>query len=77
MAGLFSGAGLAFMMAAVALPAMILYPITQGIALIGGIVLTAAIYRESLHPKKLIGFALGLIMLTMAILREQIMLFLH
>lgn len=73
-AGLFSGAGLAFMMAAVSLPAMILFPITQGIAMLGGIILTATIYRESLHPKKIFGFAVGLIMLTTAIFREQIVL---
>lgn len=75
-AGLSSGAGLAFMMAAVSLPAMILFPISQGIALLGGITLTATIYHESLHPTKLLGFACGLIMLTIAIFREQIILLL-
>jgi drug/metabolite transporter (DMT)-like permease len=69
LAGLCSGVAIQLMLAAMALPAVVLYPLTQGVGLLGGVLLTAIIYRERLNPPKLTGLALGLAVLLCACLR--------
>jgi multidrug transporter EmrE-like cation transporter len=72
-AGLCSGLAILFMLLAASLPTAVLFPITQGLGLLGGVVLATAIYRERLTPLKLLGLALGLAVLLTAGLRSSIM----
>jgi multidrug transporter EmrE-like cation transporter len=58
-------------MASLSLPSVVAFPINQGVALLGGVLLTALIYHEQFTPAKLIGLALGAIVLLLGGLREQ------
>ena len=71
-AGLSSSIGILLLMAGMTLPAIIAYPLSQGIALLGGILLTALLFHESLHPAKLLGFAAGVLMLLVAVFRDTL-----
>jgi len=55
--------------AAMSLPSIVVFPITQGIALIGGIVLMALIYKERINIFKVVGIILGLAVLLQSIFR--------
>ncbi len=71
LAGLASGTGILLTMASLSLPSVVAFPINQGVALLGGVLLTALIYHEQFTPAKLIGLALGAIVLLLGGLREQ------
>lgn len=54
------------------LPAVVSFPISQGIALLGGVLLTMTIAREPLTTLKTAGFVLGLLVLMLAVLRDSV-----
>ena len=54
------------------LPTVVVLPLTQGIGLLGGIILTTVLFRERLHPLKIIGLLVGILVLTTSIFREAI-----
>ncbi|MHB9132024.1 MAG: DMT family transporter [Armatimonadota bacterium] len=73
-AGVSSVLGLYFFMLAVnTLPTLVVYPISQGIALLGGIFLTVVLYKERFNLFKSLGVALGMVVLLLAVFREPIM----
>lgn len=72
LAGACSGAAILFMLAAVRLPAVVLFPLTQGVGLVGGVLLTTLLYRERLNPSKVLGLCLGAAVLLSASLRETL-----
>ena len=71
-AGLFAGLGNQLQLGAMSLPAIVVYPLGQGISLTGGVALTALLYHEKLTRGKVIGFVLSLVVLLLAVLREPI-----
>ncbi len=68
-AGACSGLGNLLFLHGMSLPVMVAFPITQGIALIGGIALTAMLYREPVNASKIVGWLLGLALLALTVLR--------
>lgn len=72
LAGVSSGVGTLFFLAAMALPSVNVFSIVLGIALLGGIVLTSIFYRERMNILKVTGLALGAGVLLSAILREPL-----
>ncbi|MBI5830984.1 MAG: hypothetical protein HZB16_01565 [Armatimonadetes bacterium] len=71
-AGLFAGLGNLLILGAMSLPAIVVYPLSQGISLTGGVGLTALLYHEKLTRGKVVGFALSLCVLLLAVLREPL-----
>lgn len=55
--------------ASMALPAVIVFPLVQGLSLMGGVLLMAVIYREKFNPPKTLGLMLGLLVLILSVLR--------
>lgn len=77
LAGLCSGGAILLMFYAASLPAAVLFPITQGMGLLGGVLLTTVLYRERLTPLKTTGLVLGMAVLLCAGLRESLSGWLH
>jgi multidrug transporter EmrE-like cation transporter len=77
LAGLASGTGILLTMASLSLPSVVAFPVNQGVALLGGVLLTAIIYHERFTPAKLTGLALGAIVLLLGGLREQLTTMIH
>lgn len=77
LAGLASGVGILLTMASLTLPSVVAFPINQGVALLGGVLLTAVFYRERFNPAKITGLALGVVVLLLGGLREQIAALMH
>lgn len=71
-AGFCSGAAILLMLLSASLPTAMLFPITQGLGLLGGVVLATALYKERLTPLKLTGLALGMAVLLCAGLRANL-----
>ena len=67
--GICTIASVLLLQAAMSLPAIVVFPIAQGIALIGGITLMAFVYKERINKFKATGIVLGLIVLLQAIFR--------
>jgi len=57
------------LLGAVSLPAVVLFPVVQGIGLGGGILLMLLLYREMLNTWKVAGFVLAMTILMLALLR--------
>jgi multidrug transporter EmrE-like cation transporter len=72
-AGISSGVANLLVLSGMSLPAIVVFPVTQGIALVGGVLLTVLIYKEKFNSFKMTGFLLSIIVLMLAIFREQIM----
>jgi drug/metabolite transporter (DMT)-like permease len=72
-AGLCSGTGIWLTLASMRLPVAVAFPVNQGTSMLGGILLTALIYRERFNPAKVIGLLLGIVTLLLAGLREPAM----
>jgi multidrug transporter EmrE-like cation transporter len=72
LAGVCSGGAILLMFAAASLPAAVLFPITQGAGLLGGVLLTTVLYQERLTPFKTAGLTLGMAVLLLAGLRGTI-----
>jgi len=71
MAGMCSGLGMLLLLHGMSLPAVVAFPVSLGIALIGGVALTAILYRERLNTGKVVGWVLGLILIVLAVTRER------
>jgi len=69
-AGLASGLANQFLLAAMDLPAVVAFPVVQGVALVGGVILVAAVYREKLNFPKLLGLGFGIAVIVLAVLRR-------
>jgi multidrug transporter EmrE-like cation transporter len=69
LAGASAGIGNLLFLNGMSLPAIVAFPVTQGIALIGGVVLVGIVYRERLNPAKATGLLLSLVVLLVAVLR--------
>jgi len=67
--GVASVTGILLFVAAAALKAAILYPVSQGISLLGGVMITAILYRERVDAYKMAGFVLGIAVLMISVLR--------
>ncbi|NLF19653.1 MAG: hypothetical protein GX595_20675, partial [Lentisphaerae bacterium] len=71
MAGMCSGLGMLLLLHGMSLPAVVAFPVSLGIALIGGVALTAILYRERLNTGKAVGWILGLILIVLVVTRER------
>lgn len=58
------------MQAAMGLPAVIVFPLVQGLSLLGGVLLLSLIYREKFNWAKLAGVGFGLAVIVLSILRN-------
>ena len=75
-AGVMTGASAGFanilLLKAMDLPAVVVYPICQGIPLIGGVIAMTLIYRERFNLAKVISLLLALATLLLAIFRDRL-----
>ncbi|HNR68390.1 MAG TPA: hypothetical protein PKN04_10805 [bacterium] len=72
-AGFVSVAGLLMMQKAMSLPSAMVFPLIQGMSLVGGVVLTQLVFRESVNRYTLLGISCGVAILLLAVWREQLM----
>ncbi|MCB9419838.1 MAG: hypothetical protein H6667_08535 [Ardenticatenaceae bacterium] len=72
--GLSNGMGTIFYLAAMSLPATVVFPLSASIGLLGGVILTTGVYGEKFDLYKTIAMVMGLVALLFAIFREQIVL---
>jgi len=57
------------MQAAMSLPAVVAFPLIQGLSLMGGVLLMAWVYRETLNGAKIVGLMAGLAVMILSVLR--------
>jgi hypothetical protein len=60
------------LLGAMRIPATVMFPISSSIALLGGVFLTAFIYKELLGTLNVIGIAVGTAALILAVFRDSI-----
>jgi len=72
LAGLSTSIGMVLFMTAIKLPAAVVYSMNGGVSLLGGVALTSIIYHERFNLMKVVGLALGTIVLLTAVLREPL-----
>lgn len=72
LAGAASSLGILCFLGSVSLPAMVTFPISQGIALLGGVVATKLVFGERFNLFKTLGLALGVAVLLACVFREPI-----
>ena len=53
------------------LPSMMVFPIVNGISLLGGVVLAVIIFKEKLSGAKILSFILGFTVMVITLLRRQ------
>lgn len=70
--GFLNGFGFILQMISLALPAVVVFPLNQGISLLGGVVLTMVLFKERINRPKLIGFALGAVLLALTVMRSEL-----
>jgi drug/metabolite transporter (DMT)-like permease len=70
--GLSNSIGTILYLAAMSLPAPVVFPLNASIGLLGGVILSSAVYGERFDLYRIIGMATGLVALLLAILREYI-----
>jgi len=68
-AGIGMGASIFLLLLAMKLPAVVAFPVVQGVSLLGGIFITALIYREHLNRWKIAGIILGLAVILLSVWR--------
>ena len=72
-AGIYTGAasacGLLCLLASMSLPTIVTYPISQGTSLLGGVLITALVFKERLNTFKTLGLTLGIAVLMTAVFR--------
>ena len=68
-AGIGMGASIFLLLLAMKLPAVVAFPVIQGISFLGGIFTTALIYREYLNRWKITGIILGLAVILLSVWR--------
>lgn len=76
-AGLASVSGTLLFLTAASLPTMVLLPVTQGISLLGGVLLTLLLYHEHTDPLKMTGFAFGVAVLMLSVCRDNLAHLIH
>lgn len=54
---------------AMSLPAIVTFPVVQGLSLIGGITVLSYIYKENFNLQKIAGVVLGLIIVLLSVIR--------
>ena len=67
--GIATGAAVLLLLPAMGLPAAVAFPVIQGISLLGGVLLTAVVFRERLNWRKGSGLLLGLALILLAVWR--------
>jgi len=72
LAGLCSGLGNILFLAGMELPAVVAFPVAQGISLVGGALLTSLLFHERLSRAKVAGWALGVAVLVLSLVREEL-----
>ncbi len=65
LAGLSGVLGMLCFMTTMALPAAVTFPVNAGLSLLGGVMLTTILYKERLNTLKLVGLALGLMVVLL------------
>jgi len=70
--GLLSSSGTILFIKAMSLPATVVFPLTQGISLLGGVVLTAWIFKERLSSLMILGFGIGFLVLMLEAFRAPL-----
>lgn len=71
MAGVCSCVGCLLLLHGMSLPVIVVFPVSIGISLIGGIALTAVIYRERINVSKIVGWGLGVVLVLLAVMRTR------
>lgn len=71
-AGVVNSLGFLCFVASMGLPAIVAFPVNQGISLLGGAAFTAVLFKERINREKLVGFALGFALLLASVFREQL-----
>lgn len=72
LAGSFSALGTLAVLGAMSLPAVVVFPIAQGIGLLGGVLLTILLFHERMGAMKAAGLILGMLVLLLAIFRDPL-----
>jgi drug/metabolite transporter (DMT)-like permease len=72
LAGIASGSGNLLFLNGMSLPATVSFPVSLSISLIGGIALTTLFYKEPVNKGKVLGWALGIALLLLAVFRDSI-----
>ncbi|MHB9027023.1 MAG: hypothetical protein ACYC7E_23045 [Armatimonadota bacterium] len=72
LAGIASGGGFLCVLAGVSLPSVVVFPVSQGLSLLGGALLTGIMFKEPFNVPKLSGLLLGMLVLLMAVFREPL-----
>jgi len=72
MTGTFAVVGNLFLLSAASLPAMVLYPISQGLPMVGGVVAMAVIFRERFNTAKTASLLLSVAVLLLTLFRDKI-----
>jgi multidrug transporter EmrE-like cation transporter len=70
--GLLNGIGAVLYVGAMSLPATVVFPVSAGIGLVGGVFLTIFLFAERLDRFKTMGIFFGFLALGLAILREPL-----
>ncbi len=71
-AGVACGSANFLLISSAVLPAAVVYPVSQGTSLIGGVVLTTLLYRELINPAKVLALVLGCAVLALAVWRDSV-----
>lgn len=77
LAGSCAGLGNLLLLHGMSLPTIVVFPLSQGLALIGGVVLIALVYYEGISRVKLLGLLLSVAVLLLAVLRDPLTKRLH
>ncbi|MHC4872621.1 MAG: DMT family transporter, partial [Planctomycetota bacterium] len=70
--GLASCTGTIFYLKAMVLPSSVVFPISAGVGMIGGVALTAAVYGEKINRWKVIGIVVSIASIAIAVMREKL-----
>ena len=66
LSGVCVGVGFLLQLAAMRLSAAVVYPLSGGISMVGGVALMAIVYRERINRWKAVGLALGVVILVLS-----------
>lgn len=72
LAGSLCSLGFICIMGAMGLPAIVVFPLNQGISLLVGVALTSIIFHERINTAKIVGFMFGIALLLVSVFREPL-----
>ena len=72
MTGVCAAVGNVFLLGAMSLPAMVVYPLSQGVPMVGGVVAMAVFFRERFNTAKTASLLLSVVVLLLALFRDKI-----